>query len=57
MLGVRRATVTEVLGPLHEQGLVDNSRGVIAILDRTGLEKLACECYRKVKDEFDRLLN
>jgi CRP-like cAMP-binding protein len=56
MLGVRRSTVTEVLGPLHDQGLISNSRGMITILDRAGLETLCCECYRKVKDEFDRLL-
>ena len=56
MLGVRRASVTEVLRPLHDKGLVNNSRGTITILDRGGLEKLSCECYRKVKDEFDRLL-
>jgi CRP-like cAMP-binding protein len=56
MLGVRRASVTEVLRPLNENGLVSNSRGAIMILDRTGLEGLACECYRKVKSEFDRLL-
>jgi CRP-like cAMP-binding protein len=55
MLGVRRASVTEVLRPLHEQGLVNNSRGAITILDRSGLEKLSCECYRKVKDEFERV--
>ena len=57
MLGVRRASITEVLRPLHELGLVGNSRGTIKILDRSGLEQRACECYRKVKDEFDRLLN
>lgn len=57
MLGVRRASVTEVLGPLHEQGFVSNSRGAITILNRQGLEKLSCECYRKVKDEFERLLS
>ncbi len=56
MLGVRRASVTEVLRSLHEQGLVNNRRGTITILDRQGLEKLSCECYRKVKEEFDRLL-
>jgi CRP-like cAMP-binding protein len=56
MLGVRRSSVTEVLGPLHDKGLVNNSRGMITILDRAGLEKLSCECYRKVKDEFARLL-
>jgi CRP-like cAMP-binding protein len=56
MLGVRRASVSEVLRPLHEKGLVNNGRGAIDILDRSGLEKLSCECYRKVKDEFDRIL-
>lgn len=56
MLGVRRSSVTEVLGPLHEMGLVSNTRAMIEILNRAGLEKLSCECYRKVKDEFDRLL-
>ncbi len=56
MLGVRRATVSEVLGPLHEKGLVNNSRGAIRVLDREGLERLACECYRKVNEEFARLL-
>jgi CRP-like cAMP-binding protein len=56
MLGVRRSSVTEVLGPLSEKGLINNSRGTITILDRAGLEKLSCECYRKVKNEFDRLL-
>jgi len=56
MLGVRRSSVTEVIRPLHQQGLVKNSRGAIMILDRAGLEKLSCECYRKVKNEFDRLL-
>jgi len=40
----------------QEKGLLENKRGMITILDRAGLEKLSCECYRKVKDEFDRLL-
>jgi CRP-like cAMP-binding protein len=56
MLGVRRSSITEVLNPIHKTGLVSNSRGMITVLDRDGLEKLSCECYRKVKDEFDRLL-
>ncbi len=56
MLGVRRSTVTEVLHPLQEEGLIDYSRGKITILDRGRLEGVACECYRVVKNEFDRLL-
>lgn len=56
MLGVRRASVTEVLRPLQEQGLISNTRGAITILDRPGLESLSCECYRMVKGEYERLL-
>lgn len=45
MLGVRRATVSEVLGPLQEAELVHSARGTITILNRRGLEARACECY------------
>ena len=56
MLGVRRPSVTDALGPLQERGLVSSSGGMITVLNRAGLEKLSCECYSTVKDEFDRLL-
>jgi CRP-like cAMP-binding protein len=56
MLGVRRASITDVLGPLQDKGLIKNNRGAIDIVDRNGLERLSCECYRKVKGEFERLL-
>jgi CRP-like cAMP-binding protein len=55
MLGVRRASVTEVLHPLQKRGLIFNGRGHIEIQDRPGLEALACECYAVVKKEFTRL--
>ncbi len=55
MLGVQRSSVTEVLHPLQERGLVRNSRGQITVRDRPGLEATSCECYRVVKDEFSRL--
>jgi CRP-like cAMP-binding protein len=57
MLGVRRASVTEVLLPLQERGLIRNGRGQIEIVDRPGLESLVCECYRAVNDEFARLFD
>lgn len=57
MLGVRRQGVTLAAHRLQEQGLINYVRGRIKILDRRGLEGQVCECYRVVKDEYDRLLN
>ena len=56
MLGVRREGVTVAAGRLQEQGLISYVRGRILILDRRGLEAAVCECYRVVKDEYERLL-
>ena len=56
MLGVRREGVTEAAGKLPSAGLIQYSRGRIVVIDRPGLEARACECYRVVKKEFDRLL-
>ena len=55
MLGVQRSSLTEVLHPLKERGLISNGRGTIQVLDRPGLEATSCECYRSVKEEFVRL--
>jgi len=56
MLGGRRASVTVAARRLQDEGLIHYARGRIRILDRNRLETTACECYRIVKDEFDRLL-
>jgi CRP-like cAMP-binding protein len=55
MLGIRRAGVSEVAKQLQQAGLIDYDRGHFRILDRAGLEAQVCECYRAVKEEFDRL--
>ena len=56
MLGVRREGITVAAGHLQEVGAISYTRGRIKILDRQILEETVCECYRVVKDEFDRLL-
>jgi CRP-like cAMP-binding protein len=55
MLGAPRSTVTLAAGMLHRAGLIDYFRGVVTIKNRTELGKVACECYRTVRDEFQRL--
>ena len=56
MLGVRRASVTEVAGRLQKAGLIHYRYGIITILDRAGLEAASCECYGVIQQEYDRLL-
>ena len=56
MLGVRREGVSIAAGHLQKKGLIKYVRGTITMLDRDALERTACECYRVVKDEYDRLL-
>jgi CRP-like cAMP-binding protein len=56
MLGVRREGVTEGALKLQKAELIRYSRGHITILDRAGLERRTCECYRVVKREYERLL-
>lgn len=55
MLGVRRIGVSEAAGRLHAAGLISYRRGRISILDRTGLEKRSCECYRFIRQQYDAL--
>jgi len=57
MLGVRREGITEAAGRLQQAGFISYRRGHIAVLDRSGLEARACECYTVVKKELSRLLS
>ena len=52
LLGVQRTTVNAVARVLQEQGLIAYRRGAIQVVNRPGLTKAACGCYRAVEDHF-----
>lgn len=56
MLGVRRATVTIAVGTLERAGIIAHDRGVVTIVDRRALERIACEDYKAIRRAFERLL-
>ena len=45
MLGHERNRLTLNAGELKSKGLIEYGRGRIRIIDRSGLEAAACECY------------
>jgi CRP-like cAMP-binding protein len=54
MLGIRRASVTVAAGVLQKAGLIRSARGEVTILNRKGLEHLACECYGIINEQMER---
>jgi CRP-like cAMP-binding protein len=45
MLGVRRVGITAAAVALQRSGLIEYHRGELTVLDRPGLEAVACGCY------------
>lgn len=56
MLAVRRAGVTQTAQRLQERKLIRYQRGHVQILNQAGLEASACECFKTIKGQYDRLL-
>lgn len=57
MLGVHRPGVTLAAISLKEAGFIEYRRGTISILDREGLEKSSCECYRLIKRAYEQYIS
>jgi len=57
MLGVRRTSVSLVANTLQSAGLIRYSRGRVQIANLDGLRAASCECYGRVKAQYDRLLD
>jgi CRP-like cAMP-binding protein len=53
MLAVKRTSISPAAGQFMDKGLIKYSRGQISILNRSGLEAVACECYHTVKNDHD----
>jgi CRP-like cAMP-binding protein len=56
MLGVRRATISQVASKFQADGLISTHRGQITLLKREDLKKKACPCYEIVRKHIDRLV-
>jgi CRP-like cAMP-binding protein len=56
MLGIHRPGVTLAAINLKEAGLIDYRRGLVSIVDKEGLEELACECYETLKQDYQSIL-
>ncbi len=52
MLGVQRPGVNLAVRTLQQAGLVQREKGQLRILDRSGLEAAACECYGAVQRRY-----
>lgn len=56
VLGVRRVGITVAAGLLQRAGLISYRRGDLTVLDRAGLERMACSCYASDLRHYAQLL-
>lgn len=57
MLGTQRSGVTVVAASLQNAGFIRYRNGNITIVNRSGLEEAACECYDVARDLFASMLH
>lgn len=56
MLGVRRVGITKAASALQDRDLIKYARGHMRILDRKGLERASCDCYRADLDSYKSVM-
>lgn len=56
LLGSSEATVSRCAQHLQAGGLITSRYGRVTIVDRPGLETIACECYGVIKAELDGVI-
>lgn len=57
MAAALRSSVSLAASALKRDGLITYSRGKVEILNRAGLERRACECYRADQEDLGQLVN
>jgi hypothetical protein len=53
MLGATRQATGVIIERLKKAHLIQTARGTVKILDRHGIQLLACECYGAVKEDTE----
>ncbi len=56
LLGVRRVGITKAATALRQRALIDYHRGDVVILDRLGLQAVACDCYGALETMYEQVL-
>ena len=55
LLGAQRTTINEAAHQLKVRKLITYARGVVRILDRAGLEEVACECHAYLRHRMETI--
>lgn len=55
MLGIARPSFSVAAGALQNAGIITYRHGVMRILKRNALEQASCECYARVREQFNLL--
>lgn len=56
MLGVQRSGVSITMSYLQKSGFIRYLHGHVTIMNRSGLEEAACECYGTIQDKLENLV-